>query len=151
MLGVFSRTLPGPICSVWGAEPSTSLSRWWVILQENQTRTWTWHNCVFMTPFHLSFDKHIDLEHSAFYNYFLLTQGSVKCRRKAVFPRKEEACMTVVVKSFALSAAGNSASPSSPRQHNAAADMQAVEVGQELRRIGDDFNNRFLRVSDHRS
>lgn len=44
---------------------------------------------------------------------------------------------------------GSHLSPSSTQQQNAAGDMQAVEVGRELRRIGDDFNNHLLvRVSD---
>ncbi|XP_071336167.1 bcl-2-like protein 11 isoform X2 [Trachinotus anak] len=38
----------------------------------------------------------------------------------------------------------SSPSPSSTRQRNAAGDMQAEAVGQELRRIGDDFNRLLL-------
>lgn len=40
---------------------------------------------------------------------------------------------------------GHSPSLSSPRQRNPAGDMQAEAIGQELRRIGDDFNTLLLR------
>ncbi|XP_041645730.1 bcl-2-like protein 11 [Cheilinus undulatus] len=40
---------------------------------------------------------------------------------------------------------GHSLSPSSPRQQNAAGDMQTEAIGRELRRIGDDFNGLLLR------
>ncbi|XP_034754755.1 bcl-2-like protein 11 isoform X2 [Etheostoma cragini] len=39
---------------------------------------------------------------------------------------------------------GQSLSPSSTRQRNAAGDMQAEAIGRELRRIGDDFNRLLL-------
>ncbi|XP_026209992.1 uncharacterized protein LOC113158349 isoform X2 [Anabas testudineus] len=42
---------------------------------------------------------------------------------------------------------GSDLSSSSTQQQNAAGDMQAVEVGRELRRIGDDFNNHLLEVA----
>ncbi|XP_028983283.1 bcl-2-like protein 11 [Betta splendens] len=42
---------------------------------------------------------------------------------------------------------GSLPSPFSAQQHHSAGDMQAVEVGRELRRIGDDFNNHLLEVA----
>ncbi|KAK2824537.1 hypothetical protein Q5P01_021712 [Channa striata] len=45
---------------------------------------------------------------------------------------------------------GSPLSPFSTEQTNAAGEMQAVEVGRELRRIGDEFNNHLLEVAGRR-